>query len=273
MKKILSIIILFLIFYYQAIAYVNFYTLTPSDKIIVNKISSKIEKLLSKNNLIFRKNLEIKINEIQSRYSWNKQLYAIFEQVKINNHLISYKHEYLNHYSEYNIDFNAIKKTWIDWHNIERSKLGITHYSYDERLDNTGYEWSKQQDGEKIMSHKRSPDGPYYDYHEIEEWFNDRWVRCEVISGATTSESIGKYGYFCKSWENCTQKLQESLKTIFDIYMSEKWLPYPQDAHYRWIVKDNFTKMWLGIRISIWEQYDNLYNYYVTTHYCTKFKQ
>ena len=145
------------------------------------------------------------------------------------------------------------------------------------RLDNTAYEWSKFQAKEKkIMSHKRNWWSLFYDYHEIEKWFTDRWVKCSVAWWATSSESIWKFWYYCNDYE-CTDELVKSLKTIFDIYMAEKWLAYPANAHYKWIVLAELSKIWIWLFIE--ERFDDTYkdyrsyDYYVTTHYCTEFKK
>ena len=272
--KVISLIIIFIILIWNTFA--SWYKLNSSDKIIVNKISSKIKTLLDKKDLSFRKKLESNLNKIQEKYKNNEKIYEIIKQVKINNYLFTHKEEYLNHYKNYYIDFNKVKSEWLSWHNKERWELNRKLYSYDERLDNTSYEWSKIQSKEKkIMSHKRNTWDIYYDYKKIEKWFNERWVKCKVKWWATTSESIWKFWYYCNDY-NCTDELNKSLKEIFNIYMSEKWLWYPADAHYRWIVHKDLTKIWLWLRIeqNFSDEYENYrsYDYYVTTHYCTEFK-
>lgn len=59
------------------------------------------------------------------------------------------------------------------------------------------------------------------------------------------------------------------MKKIFDIYMSEKWLKYPMDAHYRAIVHPNISQIWVWIKLQ--ETSDkNFYEYYITSHYCSE---
>jgi len=275
MKKIINILIVFLLLVWNSHA--SDYILTSSDKLLVNKLSYKIQNILNKSNLETRKKLEDKINKLQNQYKNNKKLNKIFEEIKINTHLISYKNEYLNHYKQYNIDFKTIQNNWLNRHNEVRVSLWEKLYSYDERLNNTAYEWSKTQAEEKkMMSHIRNDWDKFYDYKKIEKWFNDRWVKCKVVWWATTSESIWKYWYYCND-NDCTDELDSSLKEIFNIYMSEKWLWWFAEAHYRWITHKDLTKIWLWLRIE--EVYDDTYkdyrsfNYYVTTHYCTSFKK
>jgi len=116
----------------------------------------------------------------------------------------------------------------------------------------------------------RFPNWPFYDYDKIWERFSDRWVRCENKSWVTASESIWKFWYYCKYWD-CSDKLLKSLKVIFDIYEGEKWLWYPADAHYRWITHSELKFIWLWISIRKTDEKD-YYEYYVTTHYCSQFK-
>jgi len=268
MKKILILIISLTILAWNTFA--TNYKLTSSDILVVNKISSKIQSLLDKNTLQFRETLSSKIFEIQEEYKSNLKLFTIFEEIKINTHLNSYYSEYTEQFNNYNIDYGQVRQSWLDWHNSARSELNLNLYTYDKRLDNTAYEWSKEQKWKQIMSHKRSPDWPFYDYHEIEKWFTDRGVRCLVRWWATSSESIWKFWFDCNDWD-CTQELTDSIKVIFDIYMAEKTLPFSQNAHYRWIVHTDLTKIWLWISIRETNE-TNYYEYYITTHYCTEFK-
>lgn len=275
MNKLIIITIIILITIWNAFA--SDYKLTWSDKIIVNKLSSKIQILLDKQTLLFRDKLETKINDLQYQYRTNKKMYAIFEEIKKNTYLINHKNEYSKHYNQYNISYKKVQTYWLKLHNIARNDLWLILYSYDQRLDNTSYEWSKTQSEEKkIMSHKRDSWDTYYDYNKIEKWFNNRWVKCEVKWRTTSSESIAKYWYYCNDYD-CTDELNKSLKEIFDIYMAEKWLWWLAEWHYRWITSENLTKIWLGLRIEedFTDRYNNYrsYNYYVTTHYCTEFKK
>jgi hypothetical protein len=120
------------------------------------------------------------------------------------------------------------------------------------------------------MDHKRDSFDSWYDYHKIENWFQERWVHCKVKWRTTTSESIWKYGFYCTDWD-CTEELKVSLKEIFDIYMAEETLNYPANAHYKAIVSPNISKMWLGITLYK-ADLPNYYEYYMATHYCTEFK-
>lgn len=244
------------------------YVLSIKDKLLVNKIVSKIQKIVDRKNLDEKqriiKSLK-KINKKAKKYTKADVLieHLVEESKKINFNKISAKH-----YKKYSIDIEKIKREWINWHNSARKWVWSKSYSYDYRLDTTSYERSTEQKDKWIMEHKRDPWDSYYNYNKIENWFQDRWVKCEVKGWATSSESIWKYWYYCTDWE-CTDEILESLKIIFDIYMAEKWQSY--DAHYRAIIHKDLSKIWIWI--SVKETTDEHYNdFYVTTHYCTKFR-
>jgi len=144
MKKI--ILILTILILISSESYASNYILTNNDKKIVSLLSNKIQKILDKETLKYRSDLEKIINQIQKKKENDIRIYKILEEIKINTHLFTYENEYTNHYEEYNIDFQKIKNKWLSWHNKARSELGLNNYSYDKRLDNTSYEWSKKQE-------------------------------------------------------------------------------------------------------------------------------
>jgi hypothetical protein len=119
MKKILIIISLL----FSINVFASDYNLTANDKILINKLSNKIQIILDKSSLETRKNLENKINQIQNKYKNNQKLNYIFEEIKKNTHLINYENEYLNHYKKYNINFEIIKNNWLKRHNQVRLEL------------------------------------------------------------------------------------------------------------------------------------------------------
>jgi len=267
LKNIITILIVSVMLIWNTFA--SNYELTNKDRLIVNKLNNKIKPLLKKQTLAFREKLENKINELQVKYKSNKSLYYILEKVKYDNYMFDNELEYTNHYKNYNIDFKKVKSEWLKRHNNVRKDLWVTLYSYDERLDNTAYEWSRKQWRDWVMSHKKYWSTEYYNYTVVEQWFQDRWVKCVPKGWATSSESIWKFWYYCKDWE-CTDDFLKSLKVIFDIYMAEKWTS--NDAHYRWITLWSLTKIWLWL--SIYNTDELNYNeYFMTTHYCTEFKK
>jgi len=253
------------------------YIITTADKKIAQKIIKKIEKLVNSKWVNYKQTLIYKLEKALRKTKGWTQKYVIINEVIVWTKKISFASTYNRHYKKYKIDINKVKSTWKNWHNDARKQLWVQLYTYDSRLDNSAYEWSYISDQKWVMEHKRYYGDIYYDYHKIEKWFNDRWVNCKVKNRATSSESIWKYWYKCTG-NDCTDELLESLKVIFDIYMAEKGLPYPANAHYKAITHSDISKMWLWLTMSNapidenWWGWKNYYEYYVTTHYCTEFK-
>lgn len=274
MKKLIHLVFI-VVFLFSYTASFAEYKLSKKEILIVNKITNKIEKIINKDPLKYKDLLIKQLTKVSNKLkTWSQKKVIIDTLIKNTQKINLYNHS-KNHYSKFNIDFNKVKSSWLSWHNEARKKIWVNSYSYSNILDNSAYEWSIISREKWIMEHKRNYFDSYYDYKKIEAWFNDRWVNCKVKNWTTASESIWKFWYYCKN-KDCTDELIKSLKVIFDIYMAEKWLPYPQDAHYRAIVHPDLTKIWLGIALeqSFDDEYKNFksYNYYVTTHYCTELK-
>lgn len=266
------------------------YILTWNDLLTINKVSSKIKEKINTKNPKSIKLIENKISELQEKYKNNNKIFAIFdeikkilnknndEEIKNNDNILPNNNvlpnntspEYLEYYKKFRIDFDKVDTTWLNWHNYERNVLWIKSYSYDDRLKTTAYEWSTYQNKIGEVTHKRDKKDSYYNYQKIDKWFSNRWVKCEIVWWATTSESIWKHSYYCKD-NDCSDELIESMRKVFFMYMKEKNLKSPNNPHYKWIVNNNLSKMWLGI--SIKESKKNHYDFYLTTHYCTKFKE
>ncbi|QFR39095.1 SH3 domain-containing protein [Candidatus Gracilibacteria bacterium 28_42_T64] len=252
------------------------YIISSSDKKIAGKVIGKIKKLVNSKGIKYKEVLIYKLEKTLRKLKEGTKKYVIINEIIVGTKKISLEPTYTRHYKKYKIDMNKVKSTWKDWHNTARRDLGVSLYTYDSRLDNSAYEWSYISDQKGVMEHKRNYFDVYYDYKVIEKWFNDRGVICKVKNRATSSESIGKYGYKCTD-NDCTDELINSLKEIFDIYMAEKGLSYPANAHYKAITHADISKIGLGLAISDapvdengWGG-KNYYNYYVTTHYCTEF--
>ncbi len=242
------------------------YNLTNKDIITINKATYKLSKKINKYS--YKKRLEIinKIKFLKNKYKSNKKLHLILDNItknlekKYNN---TYKLNWLK------IDINQIKNNWLIRHNEKR--IWIQKLSYSDLLNNTANAWSYEMAKRWIMTHKRNPNTKnYYNHNEIKDWLKERWVKCIPIKWITFSESIW-INYFKCNKNNCTENLDKSLKEIFNLYYQEKWLPYPQNAHYKAIVHPWLSKIWLGLVI----KNDNYWYFkvYITTHYCSKLKK
>lgn len=85
----------------------------------------------------------------------------------------------------------------------------------------------------------------------------------------TVTESIWNGLYKCNDW-NCNDELIGAMKRVFDMYMKEKKVKYPNNPHYRAISSWNLSKIWFWV--SIKEKKNNYYDFYITTHYCSNLK-
>lgn len=245
------------------------YSPTSSDRVLINKLVNSINKKYSDKTIAQKNQIKELLYKTLEQNKNNSSFEYILTQTLIKLNFYDYKEEYINHYTNYNIDFYNIKETWLWWHNYERGNLNLSYLSFDYRLDNTSYQWSKTQYEKGYMTHERTSWDWYYNYPIIEQWFQDRLVKCNVSWWVTSSESIAKYGYYCHD-NNCNDELTESLKEIFLIYMDEKWLSYPANAHYKSIIHSNLWKVWMWLYIYETDE-DDYYEYYVTTHYCSSF--
>ena len=266
MKKFFLVLTLFFIIINNTYSY----DLKTNDYILINKIINKIQTIINKTWYKYKEKIIISLEKYLKKLEFDSKKYLIMNEVLINTKKISFLIHSNNHYSKYKINIDKVKKQWLNRHNIQRKKLNLNMYSIDERLNNSSYEWSQISQDKWVMEHKRHYYDEFYDYMEIEKWFNQRDINCEVINRTTTSESIWRFGYFCSD-DNCTEELLESLKVIFDIYMNEKKTGRNNNAHYRAITHPNITKLWIWISIQETNEKD-YYGYYVTSHYCTKFK-
>lgn len=285
MKKVIILLYLILTTITNTFA-TSEYTLTIKDKIFINDITQKINKLTDTKwdtyaiKYVFALDKSLKNYEIWSRS------YKVFNTIKTNivSHIqsknkpesetiiieekskVAYKSTM--NFSEYKIDMEKVKLSWLWYFNEVRKNMWREVYSYDEILNNTAQEWSETSLDRWIMSHKRDTNDSYYNYSKINSWFADRWVVCKNINRVTHSENIWRWYYKCSSYTDCTDKLITWTKEVFDMYMAEKNKSYK--AHYESIIRREFRKIWLWIAIH--NSNDWFYEFYITTHYCTEVK-
>ncbi len=244
------------------------YILTNDDYKIINKITSKISKIVNERWYKYKNIFVSKLQKLLITKNRNERFIKIVNKIIENTKKINLKENSLILYKKFNIDIEKVKDYWLTLHNNERKKLWLSPLSYDERLNSTAYEWAIISQDKWDLDHRRNPSDSTYDYKKIEKWFRERWVKCKIKARTTSSESIWKFSYRCSD-SDCTKQLYKSTKEIFDLYMAEKWTSYT--PHYRAIVHKYITKLWLWFAIS---GPDNewFYNYYMITHYCTEFE-
>lgn len=149
-----------------------------------------------------------------------------------------------------NVDRDKVDEAWLSWHNAERSKKGLTPYTYNDLLDYTALSWAKQISAElrKTWStHARKAGDWYWNTSSIKSRFTDMWV-----SVSSFSES-NAYGYYNCNKSDCTQEMINALKTCFN-------RTYLNSAHYGAVV----SKVYDQIGYWVWKNWKYIW---VTTHY------
>lgn len=277
MKKI----IISLLFIFSTVNLTFWFELERKEIVEINKTIRKIEKTANVLWFYYR-DLVIAENEVILRnIVKDTKSYFLIEELNKRIKQIKFFDFAKNHAKENKIDLEKLKQNWLTWHNEARNNHKLkNNYIYDDRLDNTAFEWSYNNMEKWVMDHKRTENSDYYNYNEIESWFQERWVKCSVVNGITSSESLWYHSYYCKKNNiDCTSEAIKASKQIFDMFMAEKWLKYPLDAHYRAIVHKNLNYIWFWISIKkenhnylTYKDYD-YYKIYITTHYCTSIKK
>lgn len=253
---------------------IKVYSLTQRDKELIDEFVEKIKNKSNETWFDYRDKIVKKISILIWKYEKWSKFSEILKELNKKLKQLSFKKHANNHYSQYRLNISKLKNHWLNWHNTERNKLGLKDYSSDLRLENTAYEWSQTCKEKWSVDHKRYLYSWYYNYKDIEKWFNERWVKCKIINRTTSSESIWYFSYHCKKNDNdCNDEALEAMEKLFNFYMSEKGKDY--DPHYRSIIHNDITKIWLWIAIEKKESYDkysDYYKMYITTHYCTEFE-
>jgi len=166
-----------------------------------------------------------------------------------------------NHQTLPNIDFNEVRKTLLNWHNELRAEKWIEAIAYHSDLEKSAVEWAQTIADAWISQwvHKRSESDGYYNYNNIKDWFSelDIYFPKETWWKAVFSESVGYRYYKCSNWD-CTQKLLESAKKVFDSFIKE-WENW---THYKAIVMPHFKQLWIWFGLN-----PNTNMVYVVFHY------
>lgn len=166
-----------------------------------------------------------------------------------------------------NVDFDKIRETWLNWHNEQRAQQWIEPLTYHSDLEKSANARAKKlvEDWITEWVHKRQETDWYYNYNNIKDWFNNLWVYFpkETWGKAAFSESVWYRYYKCNNWD-CTQKLIESTKKIFDSFINE-WSNW---AHYKAIMMPHFKRIWISFQVN-----QNTNMVYVVIHYAEEVVQ
>lgn len=285
LKKFWIILFIFLYLLQFSYAKEEAYKLTMKDKLLVNDISTKINKISDKKWDIITSKYVTTINKTIKKVEKDSRIYQILTWIKTSivnhkndkykkeNNVEEIKNEELKegnyksttNFSVLKIDMNKVREAWLWFYNSVRKDMWRTLYSYDTKLNDTAEEWSDSSMSRWLVSHKRDTNDSYYNYNKINSWFKNRWVVCKNVNRITHSENIWRWYYKCTDSNDCTDKLITWIKEVFDMYMAEKYKT--SQTHYQSIINKEFNKIWLWISIkNLW----NKYEFYITTHYCTE---
>lgn len=160
------------------------------------------------------------------------------------------------------VDDEEVVRQWFSWVNAERKANGLAPYSYDKQLSHTAALWSQHARDTGTITHTRPGQTSYYDYNLMKKWFLGFDLAFANEAGSTFTENIGWGMYRCSAGD-CTQKMIDSVRTTFDMYMREKGKP--NRPHYNSIVNSEFTSMGFGLVTDAATG-----KYYLTVHYGTE---
>lgn len=273
----------------EAVQKIEWYTLSSQDNEIVDLFILKLQRLVDKKGYTVKLNFESKLEKVLEQYTLSQREEAVLKEVQKRLNEVNTSHQSSENienihqegqwvqenelwkealqYSElekYDINFSQIKAYWLDLYEQQRNKLWLHTYSYDEKLEESAFEWSKTQKEAGEVSHKRFANSSYYDYSQITDWFQNRGIICENKSWYTHTENIWWGKYSCSDGD-CNDELKTGLKRTFDFYMSEKDKSY--QPHYSSIVNHYFKNV--GVWIALKELSENNYEFYLTMHFCT----
>jgi len=288
-KKLFALILLF-IFSFQFTFASESYKLTIKDKILITNISTKINLLADKKWDIIVSKYVAAIDKALKKTKKDSKINIILTSIKTK--IIAYSqekykkeieiedikkeeikneswYESKTNFTDFKIDINKVRESWLWYFNSVRKNKWRDLYSFDSKLNDSAQEWSDTSLSRWIMSHKRDENDSYYNYNKITSWFKDRWVVCKNINRTTNSENIWRWYYSCSDWNDCTDKLISWTKEVFDFYMDEKGKS--NQVHYESVVKKEFNKIWVWIAIK--KSWENNYEFYITTHYCTELEK
>ena len=250
------------------------YELTNNDTKIIEIITEKTDDKteIFQNNFVDTLELLIKNNDYNNRINTilNEIVKNIQDNLSENNTSDTIINNTLSTDSQDQVSINLeqVKNDWLSWNNQVRDDLLLTKYWYNTQLEASATIWSNQANEKWEISHRRNETDSFYDYENINNWFDNNEIVCENIDSITHTENIWWWGYTCTDWE-CSDELTIAIKRAFDAYMNEKWTD--NDAHYRSLTQQHFKNIWLWISID--DQWNNYYEYYLTIHYCTELIQ
>ncbi|MCH2188589.1 CAP domain-containing protein [Candidatus Gracilibacteria bacterium] len=251
--------------------YPQIHSQSHTEQQIITKITQKLTDQIQKNPKLKTKLLN-KLSFVEQKIGKNHPKYSLI--VSLRNNISEFPHLKKDipepNYRSYFIDGETLKQNWLKYYNDYRSENGITELKRDSRLENTAREWANISLERGNISHERNIGDGWYNYPIIEQWFQDRGVKCRVSGRTTSVENTGYHAYYCPDRQDCTKQASKALKDIFDAYVAEKGLSYPANAHYKTTVSPYLNYMGLGI--SFYDEGNGWIQIYTVAHFCTEFQ-
>ncbi len=275
MKKILITFLVLSLSIFQ----IHAYTLSTKDTQLVSKVVKIIDKKIQKKWESYQKNIIKLLKKYKRKSKRNTRKYEIIDllideisDIDIIIIIIEKQEEEnkVNTFNKYHVNTSKMRQYWLGLYTDYRNNEWLAPYKYDIRLEKSGNDWTDTMLSRWKISHERNPGDGYYNYPIIEQWFQDRWVKCKVSGRTTSVENTWYHAYYCPNGWDCTDKANKALKDIFDFYVAEKWLTWYAGAHYRTIVSPYLQYMWLGL--SFKDEWNGWIQVYTAAHFCTEFE-
>lgn len=138
------------------------------------------------------------------------------------------------------IDLERVQNTWLGRVNTLRKDRGLPKYSLAAQLTKTASVRSSTMRKKQSADHKRFAWSSYYDYTQIEHWFDELGVQFTNDNRSTFTENVG-YSYFVCDEKDCTDEAITSLKSVYEYFISEEGKAY--DLHWRTLIHPKYTLM------------------------------
>lgn len=166
-------------------------------------------------------------------------------------------------FAQWRIHLPTVQDAWIALVNDFRREEWVSRaLIFSPLLQKTAMVRSQDMLQRSSADHKRTSTSAYYDYEAILWWFMKQWISFELRHGTTFTENVWRSWFRCVSWD-CTQEAIDALGRVFTYFAKEKWTSY--DAHYRTMVQQHFTQVWLGLAVD-----EKTWAMYSTMHYAVK---
>jgi uncharacterized protein YkwD len=142
--------------------------------------------------------------------------------------------------------------------NTLRSKLSLSPYQVDHRLQQIAQNRSHRARTLGMISHRRPGSQSYYSYPEIIKWFTNQGVSFRG-TGTLVVENIW-YGYLKCRQLDCTDQLIQASQSTWNFFLKEQHKTY--QPHYHSMIDNRYKFVGVGLSIDL-----DRNRYYLTAYY------